>query len=283
MVSLNALDQSYRCCTSISRRRGSSYYWSTKLLPRAKQPHVHALYALARTADDIVDLPHLHGRNPVDELATFSGRFFDALDAGHSNDRMLMAVIDTVVRFEIAADAFQRFFAAMEMDLTVTSYATWGELLIYMDGSAAVIGEMMLPILGPDDPVAARRPARDLGLAFQLTNFLRDIAEDLDRGRQYLPQDDLLLFEVDLTARHRSSAFVALMRFEIDRCRELFRSAEVGIDMLPRRSAQCIRAAHTVYSRILDEIERLDYDVFAKRARVPTWAKLALTARQLVG
>jgi phytoene synthase len=279
---VNALEQSYRCCTSISRRHGSSYYWSTKLLPRVKQPHVHALYALARTADDIVDLPHLHGRHPVDVLADFAGRFFDELDAGHSNDRMLMAVIDTAVRFELAPDPFRRFFAAMEMDLTVASYATWGELLMYMDGSAAVIGEMMLPILGPGDPVAARGPARDLGLAFQLTNFLRDVDEDLDRGRQYLPQDDLLRFDVDLTERRRSSEFVALMRFEIDRCRELYRSAEVGIDMLPHRSAQCIRAAHTVYARILDEIERLDYDVFARRARVPTSAKLALTARQLV-
>ena len=168
------------------------------------------------------------------------------------------------------------------MDLTIESYDTWDDLLGYMDGSAAVIGEMMLPILEPTDLAAAIPHARDLGNAFQLTNFLRDIDEDLDRGRQYVPQEDLRKFGVDLTERRVTPEFVELMQFEIARCRELYASAEEGIAMLPDRSARCIRAAHTLYGRILDEIERHDYDVFAGRVGVSTLAKVRVAARQLI-
>ena len=279
---MTTLDRSYRHCATLSRQHGSSYYWSTKLLPRSDQRHVHALYALARTADDIVDLPSQGGQAPDEPLAAFAGGFFADLDAGRSEDSVLQAVVDTVVRFDLDRAVFERFFRAMEMDLTVASYENWDDLLVYMDGSAAVIGEMMLPVLRAVDPVAVVGPARDLGLAFQLTNFLRDIAEDLDRGRQYLPQSDLRRFGVNLADRQVTPEFVTMMQFEIDRCRALYRSAEAGIELLPRRSANCIRAAHTVYGEILDQIERSDYDVFSGRARVPTVRKLALTARQLI-
>lgn len=279
---MTALDRSYRHCATLNRRHGSSYYWSTKLLPRAEQRHVHALYALARTADDIVDLPAVVGHQPAEALAAFADRFFAALDLGRSDDPVLQAVVDTVVRFELDRSVFERFFRAMKMDLTVARYEHWDDLLVYMDGSAAVIGEMMLPILRPVDPLAAFEPARDLGLAFQLTNLLRDIAEDLDRGRQYVPQQDLRRFGVDLGDRQVTPQFITMMQFEIDRCRALYRSAEAGIELLPRRSANCIRAAHSVYAEILDQIERAGYDVFAARARVPTVRKLTVTARQLI-
>jgi len=144
-----------------------------------------------------------------------------------------------------------------------------------------VIGEMMLPILEPHD-TAAFGHARDLGNAFQLTNFLRDVNEDLDRGRVYIPQQDVRRFGVDLAARACTPEFVELMRFEIARCRELYDSADKGIAMLPPRSARCIRAARVLYSRILDRIEAQDYDVFAKRASVPTVQKALMVARLLV-
>jgi phytoene synthase len=150
-----------------------------------------------------------------------------------------------------------------------------------MDGSAAVIGEMMLPILEPTDYDVALPHARDLGDAFQLTNFLRDIDEDLDRGRQYVPLEDSRRFGVDLTERRVSPEFVELMRFEIDRCRRLYTSAEVGISMLPERSAKCVGAAHTLYGRILDEIEAREYDVFTSRASVSTASKARLVASLL--
>ncbi len=184
--------------------------------------------------------------------------------------------------FDIDPEAFRRFLRSMSMDLTVARYATYVDLQGYMDGSASVIGEMMLPILEPVDLVSATAPARALGEAFQLTNFLRDVDEDLDRHRQYLPQEDLARFGVDLTTRSCTPAFVELMHFEIERCRELYRFAATGIAMLPDRSARCVAAAHDLYGRILDRIEAQGCDVFAGRARVPTPTKLAVAARHLV-
>ena len=183
--------------------------------------------------------------------------------------------------FDIDVDAFRRFLRSMTMDLTVETYETWDDLLDYMDGSAAVIGEMMLPILEPTSYEEALPHARDLGNAFQLTNFLRDIDEDLDRGRQYVPQEDIRRFGADLSARRVTPEFVELMRFEIGRCRELYRSADIGIAMLPDRSAKTIRAAHTLYGRILDEIEAQNYDVFTSRASVSTFEKARLVASLL--
>jgi 15-cis-phytoene synthase len=281
------LDESYELCRQFNKRHGTTYYWSTMVLPRVKRHHVHALYGFARYADDIVDEIPVggHGEIPVEEraaaLASFGERFFADLERGRSDDPVLKAVVHTVRAFDLAQGPFERFLRSMTMDLTVESYETWDALRVYMDGSAAVIGEMMLPILEPTDFAAALPHARDLGDAFQLTNFLRDIDEDLDRHRQYVPQEDLRRFAVDLTDRRCTPAFVELMRFEIARCRELYASAELGIAMLPERSARCIRAAHTLYGGILDRIEAVGFDVFTTRATVPTYEKAAVVARLL--
>ncbi len=281
------LDESYALCREFNKRHGTTYYWSTKVLPRVKQHHVHALYAFARYADDIVDeIPSQGGRDVPTEvraaaLADFGDRFFADLDTGRSDDPVLKAVVHTVRAFDIDTDAFHKFLRSMTMDLTIESYATWDDLLGYMEGSAAVIGEMMLPILEPSDYDGALPHARDLGNAFQLTNFLRDIAEDLDRGRQYLPQEDVRRFGADLAAREVTPGFVGLMEFEIDRARALYESADIGIAMLPDRSARCVRAAHTLYGRILDTIEAQDYDVFTSRATVSTAEKARLVASLL--
>ncbi len=276
------LDESYARCKELNKRYGTTYYWSTKVLPRVKQHHVWALYAFCRYADDIVDDL---GPAPVDQraaaLAAFGDRFFADLAVGRSDEPVLKAVVHTVKAFDIDPECFRRFLRSMTMDLTIASYDTWDDLLVYMDGSAAVIGEMMLPILEPLRPDALQH-ARDLGNAFQLTNFLRDIAEDLDRGRQYVPQDDLRRFGVDLTERRVTPGFVALMQFEIERCRALYASADLGAGMLPPQSARCIGAARELYSRILVKIEEQRYDVFAERARVSTVEKAALVAKLLV-
>jgi phytoene synthase len=281
------LDESYALCKDFNKRHGTTYYWSTKVLPRVKQHHVHALYAFARYADDIVDeIPSQGGRDVPTKvraaaLKDFGDRFFTDLETGKSADPVLKAVVHTVRAFDIDTTAFERFLRSMTMDLTLDSYETWDDLLVYMDGSAAVIGEMMLPILEPSDYDVALPHARDLGNAFQLTNFLRDIDEDLDRGRQYVPLEDSRKFRADLTARQVTPEFVELMRFEIDRCRELYRSAEVGIAMLPDRSAKCVGAAHTLYGRILDKIEAQQYDVFESRASVSTMEKAKLVGSLL--
>ena len=143
---------------------------------------------------------------------------------------------------------------------------------------------MMLPILEPLSPEAFG-PARDLGNAFQLTNFLRDINEDLDLGRVYVPQQDIRRFGADAAFAERrvTPAFVALMSFEIDRTRQLYKSAERGVALLPPSSARCIDAARVLYSRILDVIEANGYDVFSARASVPTWQKAAVVLKGISG
>ena len=274
--------QSYALCKEFNKRHGTTYYWSTKVLPADKRPHVHALYGFCRYADDIVDdLGPVPTAERAVALASFGERFFRDLENGSSSDPVLMAVVDTVRKFELDPQCFRRFLRSMTMDLTVATYETWADLLDYMDGSAAVIGEMMLPILDPVDSAAISH-ARDLGNAFQLTNFLRDVNEDLDRGRIYVPQEDLRRFDVRLHDREVTAAFVEVMQFEIARCRSLYASADLGIAMLPPRSARCIRAARNLYSGILERIEAQNYDVFSRRASVPTWQKAIVVGRLVV-
>ncbi len=278
------LEQSYARCRTLNRRYGTTYYWSTKALPRVKRHHVWALYGFCRYADDIVD--DLGSSTPTDvrakALADFGDRFFVDLEAGDSDDDVLKAVVHTVRAFGIDPDCFRRFLRSMTMDLTVSAYETWEDLLVYMDGSAAVIGEMMLPILEPTSP-AATAHAQDLGNAFQLTNFLRDVNEDLDRGRVYVPQEDLRRFGADPWLRRATPQWRAVMAFEIERCRALYRSADIGLALLPPSSVRGIRAARILYAGILERIEAQGGDVFSRRARVPTWRKALTVGRLAAG
>ncbi len=277
------LEDSYRRCRDLNRRFGTTYYAATWLLPAVKRHHVHALYGFCRYADDIVDDL---GPVPVAERASALGalgeRFFADLARGRSDDEVLKAVVHTVRAFDIDPACFERFLRSMAMDLTEAGYATFDDLAGYMDGSAAVIGEMMLPILEPSAPEALGH-ARDLGIAFQLTNFWRDVAEDLDRGRVYLPQEDIDRFGASpaLVARTPTPEWVDLMRFEIDRTRRYYDSGDRGVAMLPPVAARGIAGARLLYGRILDRIEAVDYDVFSTRVRVPRWQKAAVAARVL--
>jgi 15-cis-phytoene synthase len=275
------LDASYARCRELNKAYGTTYYAATFALPRVKRHHVHALYGFCRYADDIVDDL---GPVPVDvrekALTDFGKRFFADLEDGDSDDPVLKAVVHTVKAFSIDPGCFRRFLRSMTADLTVATYDTFDDLLGYMDGSAAVIGEMMLPILEPSSAAAAPH-ARDLGIAFQLTNFLRDVSEDLDRGRVYLPQEDLRRFGASPGRRCVNAAWCQLMRYEISRTREYYASADRGIPYLPAASARCIRAARRLYSAILDQIEASDYDVFTRRARVPSWRKALVVSRSI--
>ena len=278
------VDEGYRRCARITRQHGTTYYWGALLLPPQQRRHVHAVYSLCRLADDIVDAPGATGPEQVEDteraLHAFAAAFRRAVEGEPTTDPVVAAVAHSVRSCGIPDECFDRFFGAMAQDLTTTAYETWDDLLGYMDGSAAVIGEMMLPVLRPTTP-RALGPARALGLAFQLTNFLRDVGEDLDRGRVYVPQEDLRRFGADPADRRPTRAWGELMRFEIERNRELYRQADEGIPMLPPASARCVGTARTLYSRILDHIEANSYDVFAARARVPLWRKAAVSARIL--
>jgi phytoene synthase len=279
---MTTLEQSYARCRQLNRRYGTTYYWSTHLLPVVKRHHVHALYGFCRYADDIVDDlgSTATPQQRKTALTDFGDRFFLDLGRGNSDDEVLKAVVHTVKAFDIDPDCFRRFLRSMAMDFTCETYETFEDLLDYMDGSAAVIGEMMLPILEPTSPDAYGH-ARDLGIAFQLSNFWRDVAEDLDRGRVYVPQEDLRKFGADPWRREATPEWCDLMAFEIARTRRYYESADLGIPMLPSTSARCIRGARLLYSGILIEIEHAGYDVFARRVRVPTWKKLAVAFRML--
>ncbi|MEU7825016.1 phytoene/squalene synthase family protein [Catellatospora sp. NPDC049133] len=285
------LAQAYRRCRDLHRRHGRSYFLATRLLPAWKRPHVHALYGFARYADEIVDRTDTGTpEDRAERLRDWSGRLLAGLRGAPVADPLLPAVLHTVEVFDLDPADFAAFGHSMAMDLTVREYADYPALLSYMEGSAAVIGALMLPILGPADPVAAREPARQLGLAFQLTNFLRDVAEDLARDRVYLPQDDLARFDVssaDLraaaAARRATPQIKSLIAYEVDRARAHYTAALPGLDLLPGASRTCVRTAYLVYGAILDEIERADHDVFVRRAVVGRGRRIALLARGLTG
>lgn len=287
-ISDAALRASYERCRRINAEHGKTYYLATLLLPPAKRPYVHALYGFARHVDDIVDdlSPELSAEERAARFTTWSEDFLRDLDWGASSDPVSRAVIDTIARWDLPVSYFADFLDAMRLDLTVTGYRTYDDLVGYMWGSAAVIGLQMLPILGRrDESVRADEVepyAIDLGLAFQLTNFIRDVAEDLRRGRIYLPQESLDQFGVDRErlARGRVDEPIRnLLAWEIERARGLYRSAELGIPLVHATSRDCLRTALTLYEGILDEVEQHDYDVFHGRIAVgiPRRARVGLS------
>lgn len=269
------LRASYARCQRLNAEHGRTYYLSTLLLPAAKRPYVHALYGFARYADDLID--SLDAPDP-EGLVAWSEAFLRDLAAGRSDDAVGRATIDTIRRWDLPLEHFAAFLTSMRMDIGVTSYPTYDDLVDYMYGSAAVIGLEMVPILGPLTEEAYPR-ARALGEAFQLTNFIRDVGEDLRRGRLYLPEKDLASFGVDreelahgvVTRRIRE-----LLRFEVDRTRELYAYAEEGIAMLHPTSRDCVRTAFELYGGILREVERADYQVLTQRVSVPVRRRVAV-------
>ncbi len=276
-----ALRAAYERARVLNSAHGKTYYLATLLLPREKRPYVHALYGFARHADDLVD-------NPVDPdpgaLPAFAERFLADLARGDSADPISMAAIHTARTWGIHREHFAAFLSSMQMDITITDYPTYADLEQYMYGSAAVIGLQMVPILGPLTDEAYPR-ARTLGEAFQLTNFIRDVGEDVRRGRIYLPLEDLARFGVDPAALRRlemTPQVAELLAFEVARTRALYLRAEPGIDLLHPTSRDCIRTAFGLYGGILDEVERADYRVLDRRVSVPLTRRLAVAAPGLL-
>ena len=274
------LRESYERCRHLNAEHGKTYYLATLLLPPAKRPFVHALYGFARYADEIVDnlASGLTDAQRAAWLGEWSEEFLADAERGWSDDPISMATVDTIQRWNIPLDHFRAFLHSMAMDLTVREYATYEDLYEYVYGSAAVIGLQMVPILEPTDD-AAYGHAKDLGVAFQLANFIRDVGEDLLRGRVYLPLDELAEFGVtraDLERRVVTPALIDALSFQIARVRALEESARPGIAMLDPASRDCIDAARVLYCGIVDEVERNDYDVFNARAKVPARTRLAV-------
>jgi phytoene synthase len=280
------LRASYEECKRLNALHGKTYYLATLLLPKAKRPFVHALYGFARYADEIVDdlASTLTDAEKAAELKTWGDGVLAGLKSGDSSDQVGRALIDTVTRFNIPHEHFVAFLHSMTMDLTVTKYANYEALLEYVYGSAAVIGLEMVPILGALSQ-GAYEPAEKLGVAFQLANFIRDVGEDLDRGRVYLPQDELAQFGVDremLEARTLTPEIKAALKFQIERVHQLQREATPGILQLEPASRPCIEAASELYCGIVDEVEAIGYDIFNKRAKTSTGRRMRVAGKAYV-
>jgi phytoene synthase len=281
-----ALRASYSECKRLNSLHGKTYYLATLLLPKGKRPFVHALYGFARYADEIVDdlASTLTPEEKAEVLNTWSSGVLNDLAIGKSHDAVGAALVDTVRRFDIPHQHFVDFLHSMEMDLTIGSYATYKDLSEYVYGSAAVIGLQMVPILGPLSE-GAYQPAEKLGIAFQLANFIRDVSEDLDRGRIYLPLDELAADGVDqemLYARRLTPEIIRALKFQIARVRELQKEADPGIELLHPTSQPCIRAASELYCGIVDEVEAIGYDIFNKRAQTSMARRIRVAGKAYV-
>lgn len=283
------LREAYRRCRALNAQYGKTFFLATRLLSPAQRPAVHALYGFARRADDVLD--GFDSRSPAQraqELQVLGDALFTRLVKGQQagDDPVLDAVVDTARHYQLDWQLFDDFLASMRMDLTVTDYPDRAALDRYMYGSAEVIGLQLLPVLGTVVPREEAAPyAAALGKAFQLTNFLRDINEDLTRGRVYLPADELAAHGVDRDLlmwcqkqRTTDPKVRAALVEQHAHTRRIYTQAENGIPLLHPRSRPCVSAALTLYSEILDRIEALDFAVFAQRASVSSTRRLQVAA-----
>ncbi len=273
-----AMRASYTECKRLNSLHGKTYYLATLLLPPAKRPFVHALYGFARYADEIVDdlNSKLTDQEKALELKTWGNQVLKDIGNGTSSDHIGRALVDTVKRFNIPIAHFEAFLHSMTMDLTVSEYETFEDLMEYVYGSASVIGLEMVPILGSTSPEALVA-AEKLGTAFQLANFIRDVAEDLDRGRIYLPISELKSHGVTheaLNERVLTPQIKSALQEQIARVRRLQAEAAPGIKLLSPESQACIEAASELYCGIVDEVEKIDFQIFEKRAKTSTWRRI---------
>jgi len=277
-----SLAESYELCRRAQRAHSKTYYFSTRLFPPEVRPHVHALYAFMRYADEIVDNPG--ATSLVEQLAAleaFEQETMAAVAGEAVPNPVLRAYANTVRERGIDPEDIAAFMKSMKMDTHVFRYQTYEDLAIYTYGSAAVVGLMMCRTIGVADERADVH-AETLGVAMQLTNFLRDIGEDWRRGRVYLPLEDLERFgfdEEELGVGVVDERFVELMRFEIGRTRRLYTLADDGMDYIPRGCRFPVIVARELYAAILDRIEAQGYDVFARRAQTSRAEKLWVAAR----
>ena len=276
------LRNSYLECKRLNNLHGKTYFLATRLLPPAKRPFVHALYGFARYADEIVDdlASTLTEGEKADALKSWGTEVLANIKSGKSHDHIGAALVDTVNRFSIPISYFEAFLHSMTMDLTVTEYHTYEDLYEYVYGSAAVIGLQMVPILGTiskQSLTEANIAAEKLGTAFQLANFIRDVGEDLTRGRVYLPVTELQSHGVTremLEERIVTPQIKNALKEQIQRVRSLQAEAKVGINLLRAESRACIEAASELYCGIVDEVEKIDYEIFDKRAKTSNWRRL---------
>jgi len=271
------LDESYAFCRAVARRRARNFYYSFVLLSRDQRNAMCAVYAFMRYCDDLSDEPGA-GREPLDR---WKAALTDALAGKFDAYPAWPAFHDTVARYAIPQRYFYEMIEGVSSDIVPRRIATFDELYRYCYQVASVVGLSIIHIFGFNSP-SALPLAEKCGVAFQLTNILRDIREDAGRGRCYLPAEDLLRFGVtaeELAAGTRSQNFSQLMRFEVERARGYYKESAPLLDLIDPPSRPSLRALVGIYSRLLDRIEELDYDVFSRRVSLSPLEKSWIVAR----
>ena len=279
MVQATVLEEAYAHCQRVTKAEAKNFYYAFVTLPKAKRQAIYAVYAFCRLCDDIADEPL-----PVDEKRRKLREVDVALEHardGNPDGPVYSALAHAVREYGIPWEDLSEVARGVEMDLTLSRYETFEDLATYCYRVASVVGIICIHIFGFTDPVA-REYAVDLGLGMQLTNILRDIKEDAEMDRVYLPQEELRRFgypEEALMAGETSDEFTRLMRFQVARARGYFDSGKRLLPLLPVRSRACPAVLGGLYSRVLDRIEQRDYDVFERRVSLQTREKLFLAVR----
>ena len=277
------LELAYAGCQSVTRREAKNFYYAFFTLPQDKRKAICAAYAFCRYCDDSVD----DAASPEDKASALAElqSSLELAYLGRPPSPMFLALADTADRYDIPQDYFREIISGVESDLVKTRYRNFDELREYCYRVASVVGLVCLQIFQyrPEDGEAARGYAVDLGLAMQLTNIMRDVREDWNMGRVYLPQDEMARFgftEEDLGDGRRNDAFVELLSFQGQRAREYFRSGFRLLPYLSRRSRGCPAVLGAIYSGVLDRIEASGYDVLGeRRIALSAGEKVRITAR----
>jgi phytoene synthase len=278
------LEKSYELCGQIARQTGKNFYYSFLVMPREKRAAMCAIYAFMRRSDDIAD----GAANPaiaLDGLRRWREEVDAALNGGNASEPILPALADTVRRYGIPQRYFHDLLDGTEMDQTTTRYATFDELYKYCYRVASAVGLVVLPIFGYKDE-SALVPAEACGIAFQLTNILRDVKEDAQMGRIYLPQEDLHRFGVsedDILNARSTSQFLEMMKFETTRARGFYGKARPLVDMISADSRGTLAVMMAIYGGILHKIEGRNFAVFGERIRLSTAEKLWIVGKNWVG
>jgi phytoene synthase len=276
-----ASTKDYAYCREVMQAASNNYAFASNFLPGSKRHHVDALYAFFRIGDDRVDVSHEGFSSPLAAIEAWEQAYWRAFESGDSPEPVMRAYLSTAYETGIPTDTMAPYFRAMKDDLVKTRFETFDELLYYMDGSAIPVGRAMTHILGlraPHTYSDAFVSADALSIAMQLSNFWRDIGQDWQIGRVYLPKEDMDFFQVsesDLEAGRLSTEFVDLLEFEMGRTDEYYDLAGEGIPMLA--SGQWgVMSSLLIYQSILNSIRVNKYDVFSRRARTTLLQKFVL-------
>ncbi|NCF65232.1 MAG: squalene/phytoene synthase family protein [Chloroflexi bacterium] len=272
-----ALNRAYTHSEEITKEHSATFHLASALLPEEQRQAIRALYAFCRVSDDLVDKPQGQGASATTEVARFERWRQRSLSNNPREEELVASAwADTRARFNIPRQYAEQLLDGVASDLTVKRYATFPDLANYCYGVASTVGLMSMHIVGFKDDSAIPYAVK-LGVALQLTNILRDVAEDWENGRLYLPLEELAAFglsEADIAAQTNDGRWKAFMAFQIERARRLYAEAMPGLVLLERRGRVAVAAAAELYCAILDDIEAHDYDVFSRRAYISNRQKV---------